>query len=85
MGKKQKPSIAPMTPRVLNVEGTAAYLGVGVSKLNDMRNLGVFSVPTLPYGAYYDVRRVDEWLDTIGGVDNLEETYRDAWLGAVDG
>ena len=85
MAKKLNPTIAPLTPRVLNFEGTATYLGVGVSKLNDMRKIGVFSVPALPYGAYYDVRRVDEWLDTIGGTEFLEEVYQKAWLEAVDG
>ena len=85
MTQKQKPKIAPLAPRVLNVENTAAYIGVGLSKLNEMRKLGVFSVPTLPYGAYFDIHRVDEWLDSIGGAENVEEALQKAWLEAADG
>ena len=85
MAKKKPPAITPITPRVLNAEATATYLGVSVSKFCKMRNMGLFKVPPLPYGVFFDVHQVDSWLDEIGGIENVDQAYQKAWLEAAHG
>ena len=85
MSKKKAPVIIPLTPRVLNVEATAIYIGVSVSKFWQLRKLGIFNVAPLPYGDYFDIRSVDNWIDEIGGIENAEKQCQQAWLEAAHG
>tara|TARA_Y100000031_G_C7944718_1_gene258721 strand:- start:240 stop:497 length:258 start_codon:yes stop_codon:yes gene_type:complete len=85
MGKKKSPALVPVSPRVLNTEQSASYIGTGVSKFNDMRKNGVFPVEPLPYGRYWDRHKIDDWLDEIGGIENIEKLHEKAWLEATHG
>ena len=85
MAKKKAPAITPLTPRVLNGEATAAYLGVSVTKFYEMRKMGLFKVQPLPYGVFFDVHQVNSWLDELGGIENVEQAFENAWLEAAHG
>lgn len=73
------------TSRVLNVEQTAAYIGISANQLTALRKSGQFDVPRVPYCKGYDTRRVDDWLDRMGGINGLGMTDEQAWLDACDG
>lgn len=85
MAKKRLQAIAPMAPRVLNGEQTAAYIGVSYSKFRELVVADLFTVKPLPYGTYFDIRQVDAWLDEVGGVENVEKLHEKAWLEAANG
>ena len=85
MAEKKNIAISSLTPRVLNVAGSAAYIGVSVSKFNNMRMSGTFPVKPLSYGKYYDIVQINAWLDSIGGLQGIEELHAKAWLEAASG
>lgn len=74
-----------VSTRIANARECAAYIGVGDSKFLEMRKSGAFPVAPVPYGEYFDLHRVDEWLDNIGGRGGAADTAvaTDPWEGAA--
>lgn len=82
MTRRRRPF--PVQPRVANATETAGYIGVSMSKFAAMRRSHEFAVPTLPFGDYFDLRAVDDWLDNISG-RGAPGAARDPWEEACHG
>jgi hypothetical protein len=69
-------------PRLLTREQAAAYCGVSVPTLVQLCPVKPIALGNNKRLERYDLRQLDDWIDTFGGEDVLRAKD---WLAALDG
>jgi len=80
--REAPPTSEPVRPRLLSLQGVAAYTGYSVDQILKKTRSGEFPLPLRPFGEgsdpRWDVRRVDQWIDAMarGNDEALEIATR---------